>query len=68
MFDLYVLEQAPTKSDITTVDRPTWHRGITELDLAGEPMEPSPSWYLDLGGISGVIHLRLSVADSITLL
>ena len=43
-------------------------QGITELDLDGEPMEPSPSWYIDLGGIGGVIHLRTSVVDSITLL
>ena len=61
-------EQAPTKNDTTTTDRPARRQGITELDLDGEPMEPSPSWYLNLGGIGGVIHLRISVADSITLL
>jgi hypothetical protein len=41
---------------------------FTELDPAGEPMEPSPSWDLDLRGIGGVIHVRISVADSVTLL
>jgi hypothetical protein len=29
---------------------------------------PSPFSYLDLGGIDGVIHLRISVAETITLL
>ena len=61
-------EQAPTKCDITTADRLARRRGITELDPAREPVEPSPSWYLDLGGIGGVIHLRISVAETITLL
>jgi hypothetical protein len=65
---MYVQEQAPTKSDTTTADRPTMRQGITELDPAGEPVEPSPSWYLDLDGISVVIYLRITVADSITLL
>jgi hypothetical protein len=68
VFDLYVQEQAPTKNDTTTADRPTRRQDITELDPSWEPVEPSPSWYLDLGGIGGVIHLHISVADSITLL
>ena len=57
-------EQAPTKSDTTTEDSPTRHWGITELDLAKEPMEPSPSWYLNLG----VIHLCIAIANLVTLL
>ena len=61
-------EQASAKSDTTTADRPARRWGITELDPSGEPVEPFPSWYLDLGGIGEVIHLRISVADSITLL
>ena len=65
---MYVQEQALTKNDTTTVDRPARRQGITELDPSGEPKEPSPSWYLNLGGIGGVIHLRIAVADSITLL
>ena len=65
---MYVQEQALTKNDTTIADRPTRRWGITELDLSGEPVEPFPSWYLDLGGIGEVIHLRISVADSITLL
>ena len=61
-------EQAPTKNDTTIADRPARRRGIIELDPSGEPVEPTPSWYLDLGGIGGVIHLRISVAETITLL
>jgi hypothetical protein len=63
-----VQEQAATKSDTTTADGPARHQGIPELDPAGEPVQPSPSRYLDLGGIGGVIHLCISIADSITLL
>ena len=65
---MYVQEQAPTKNDTTTTDRPARRRGITELDPSRKPVEPSLSWYLDLGGIGGGIHLCISVANSITLL
>jgi hypothetical protein len=60
--------QAPTKSDTTTADRPARRQGITEFDAAREHVEPSPSWYLNLGRIGGVIHLHIFVANSITLL
>jgi hypothetical protein len=41
---------------------------FTELDPTEEHVGPSPSWDLDLGGIGGVIHLRIYVADSVTML